>query len=124
MSSLLSGFWRAAIRNLLIAIVLFVLLVEGLVLFNVAVAYDAVFMISIAASIVGVAYVLTIRNPQNYTGFYLGIVSSALLGIQFYLLGSYDLTFLYFLVFIPFQVMAIYTWLKADKADAPVMLPS
>ena len=44
--------------------------------------------------------------------------------MQFYLLESYDLTFLYFLVFIPFQVMAIYTWLKADKADAPVMLPS
>jgi nicotinamide riboside transporter PnuC len=64
-----------------------------------------------------VAYILSIKNPANYTGFYLGVGSSALLGVQFYLNGLFDLTFLYFVVFIPFQIMAIMSWKKGSKTQ-------
>ena len=63
------------------------------------------------------AYILSIKNPANYTGFYLGVGSSALLGVQFYLNGLFDLTFLYFVVFIPFQIMAIMSWKKGSKTQ-------
>jgi len=39
-----------------------------------------------------------------------------LLGVQFTLQGSYDSTFLYFFVFIPFQMMSIYKWSR-NKGD-------
>ena len=68
---------------------------------------------------IGVAYILTIRDPQNFTGFYAGIIMSILLGVQFLLQGSYDSTFLYFFVFIPFQMMSIYKWSrKKDDGGA------
>ena len=69
------------------------------------------------ANVIGVAYILSIKNPANYTGFYLGVGSSALLGVQFYLNGLFDLTFLYFVVFIPFQIMAIMSWKKGSKTQ-------
>jgi len=73
---------------------------------------DIAFNIGIVASIAGVGYTLTIRNPENFIGFYLGIVMSLLLGIQFFLKKFYDLTFLYIIVFIPFQIASIVTWKK------------
>ena len=71
---------------------------------------DKAWCVGIPASIIGVAYILSIKNPANYTGFYAGILMSALLGIQFYLQGNVDLTFLYFAIFIPFQIKSILNW--------------
>ena len=71
---------------------------------------DPAFLVGIPASVTGVAYVLTIRNPKNYTGFILGIVMSLLLAWQFYLQGNYDLVLLYVLVFVPFMLMSFRAW--------------
>lgn len=80
-------------------------------------------VVGIPASIIGVAYILTIRNPINYTGFYAGIIMSALLGVQFLLQGMgdssvryYDSVALYFCVFIPFQLKSIINW-KEPQAE-------
>ena len=73
---------------------------------------SAAFIVGIPASVVGTAYVLTIRNPQNYTGFIGGIVMAVLLGTQFALQGNYDLTFLQIGIFIPFMVLSLITWRK------------
>ena len=70
-------------------------------------------VVGIPASVIGVAYILTVRDPQNYTGFIAGIVMSILLGIQFLLQKQYDSTFLFFFVFIPFQMMSIYKWSRS-----------
>lgn len=126
MNSMITKLWRETAANSLIAIVLFGALLGALyvaemllpemagklLFFN-----DAAFCVGIPASIIGVAYILSIKNPANFTGFYLGVVSSALLGIQFYLGGLYDLTFLYFVVFIPFQIMAIMSWKKGSQSQ-------
>ena len=72
--------------------------------------HDPAWVVGIPASVIGVAYILTVRDPQNYTGFYAGIVMSILLGIQFILQGGYDSAFLFFCVFIPFQMLSIYKW--------------
>lgn len=74
---------------------------------------NAAWCVGIPASVIGVAYILTIRDPQNFTGFFAGIVMSALLGVQFFLQGQIDSTFLYFFVFIPFQMMSIYKWSRS-----------
>lgn len=115
--------WRALGRNTLISIllfgVLFCLLWLAEVLFpNVTLLKwdDAAWVVGIPASVIGVAYILTIRDPQNYTGFFAGIIMSILLGVQFILQGSLDSTFLYFFVFIPFQLMSIYKWSRS-KSD-------
>lgn len=71
---------------------------------------DAAWCVGLPASIIGVAYVLTIRNPLNYTGFYPGILMSLLLSVQFFLQTNYDLTLLYLCVFIPFQARSIIQW--------------
>lgn len=71
------------------------------------------FIIGIPASILGSGYVLTVRNPDNYMGFYPGILMSILLGAQMYLQHSYDLSFLYIAVFIPFQLASLVGWRKA-----------
>lgn len=73
---------------------------------------SAAFVVGIPASVVGTAYVLTIRNPQNYTGFIGGIVMAVLLGTQFALQGNYDLTFLQIGIFIPFMLLSLITWRK------------
>lgn len=73
---------------------------------------SAAFIVGIPASVVGTAYVLTIRNPQNYTGFIGGIAMSVLLGTQFALQGNYDLTFLQIGIFIPFMILSLITWRK------------
>lgn len=71
---------------------------------------DPAFVVGIPASVIGTAYVLTIRNPQNYVGFYGGILMSILLAVQFYLQGNYDLVVLYLAVFVPFGLMSLITW--------------
>ena len=72
--------------------------------------HDPAFVVGIPASVIGVGYVLTIRNPQNYTGFAGGIVMALLLATQFYLLGSYDLVILQLAVFIPFMLVSFVRW--------------
>lgn len=115
--------WKALGRNFIISIGLFGALLgllwiaemifpsASLLKWN-----DPAWVVGIPASIIGVAYILTIRDPQNYTGFFAGIVMSILLGIQFILQGGYDSAFLFFLVFIPFQMMSIYKWSR-NKED-------
>ena len=119
--------WRALGRNFLLSIAMFAVifgllwLAEQFVLESGTLLKwtDAAWCVGIPASIIGVAYILTIRDPQNFTGFFAGIVMSALLGVQFTLQGSYDGTFLYFFVFIPFQMMSIYKWSrKKDDGGA------
>ena len=77
---------------------------------------DPAFIVGIPASIIGVAYVRTIKNPQNYMGFYLGILMSLLLACQFYLQKNYDLVFLYIAVFLPFLISSLVTWRRATLA--------
>jgi len=109
--------WKALGRNCIISIVLFgallVLLWLAEMIFPSVTLLkwnDPAWVVGIPASVIGVAYILTVRDPQNYTGFYAGILMSILLGIQFILQGGYDSAFLFFLVFIPFQMMSIYKW--------------
>lgn len=78
---------------------------------------NAAWVVGIPASIIGVSYILSIKDPENYTGFYAGIVMSVLLGIQFFLQEQYDSTFLYFCVFIPFQIKSIINWRKPQPAE-------
>ncbi len=126
MNSTITKLWRETGANSLIAIVLCgallgVLYVAELLIPELAGKLlffnQPAFCVGIPASIIGVAYILSIKNPANYTGFYLGVGSSALLGVQFYLNGLFDLTFLYFVVFIPFQIMAIMSWKKGSKTQ-------
>jgi len=79
---------------------------------------DPAWVIGIPASVIGVAYILTIRDPKNYTGFFAGIIMSVLLGTQFLLQEpkGIDSAFLFFFVFIPFQMMSIYKWSR-NKED-------
>ncbi len=121
--------WRATALNTLIATLLFGALLGALYLVELFVPAmagkllqwsDAAFCVGIPASVIGVGYILSIKNPANFTGFYIGIVMSALLGVQFYLIGQYDLTVLYFAVFIPFQIMSIRSWTKSSgSSDEP-----
>jgi nicotinamide riboside transporter PnuC len=96
------------------------MLLGVMMLLKVDFTFDEVLLFSMIATISGVCYILTIRNPQNYTGFYPGIVSSACLGVQFALLGSWDLFALYFAVFIPFQYSAIRNWRKNSAQNAKI----
>ena len=109
--------WRALGRNTIISIILFgallgLLWVAELLFPSVTLLkwHDSAWIVGIPASIIGVAYILTVRDPQNYTGFFAGIVMSILLGVQFILQGGYDSAFLFFCVFIPFQMLSIYKW--------------
>ena len=120
--------WRALGRNTLISIVLFAALLGLLWLAEMLFPsvtllkwHDAAWVVGIPASVIGVAYILTVRDPQNYTGFYAGIIMSVLLGIQFLLQEpkGIDSAFLFFFVFIPFQLMSIYKWSrKKDDGGA------
>ena len=114
--------WRALGRNIIISIILFgallglLWLVEWCFLhytpytLHLLKWHDPAWVVGIPASIIGVAYILTIRDPHNYTGFFAGIIMSILLGVQFILQGGYDSAFLFFCVFIPFQMLSIYKW--------------
>ncbi len=134
--------WRALGRNLIISIILFGALLgllwlveyiflslgEGWGEVSLLHWHDPAWVVGIPASVIGVAYILTIRDPQNYTGFYAGIIMSVLLGIQFILQGGIDSAFLYFFVFIPFQIKSIINWSKPaaknDKPFSPEFLPT
>lgn len=74
---------------------------------------DGAFVVGIPASVVGVAYVLTIRDPRNYMGFYGGIVMALLLATQFALQGNWDLVVLQLCVFIPFGLISLVRWRRA-----------
>jgi hypothetical protein len=85
--------------------------------------HDPAFVVGIPASVAGTAYVLTIRDPKNYTGFYGGILMALLLSVQFYLQGNLDLFFLQLLVFVPFLLSSLLRWrklaLQSQSADQP-----
>ena len=92
--------------------------------------HDPAFVVGIPASVMGTAYVLTIRDPKNYTGFYGGILMALLLSAQFYLQGSLDLVFLQLVVFVPFLLSSLLRWRKlalqpqcADQPFVPEWLP-
>jgi nicotinamide riboside transporter PnuC len=118
--------WRALGRNFIISIILFgallgLLWLAEMIFPSVTLLKwnDPAWVVGIPASIIGVAYILTVCDPQNYTGFYAGILMSILLGIQFILQGGYDSAFLFFIIFIPFQMMSIYKWSrKKDDGGA------
>lgn len=118
-----SSFWKATFYNTLISLLLFICL-WGLLWLSESLFsslyllkwHDTAWCVGIPASIIGVAYVLTIRNPQNYTGFYLGIIMSVLLSLQFFIQGNYDLTILYLFIFVPFQIRSVFQW-KQHQQD-------
>jgi len=72
--------------------------------------HDPAFVVGIPASAIGVGYVLTIRNPKNYTGFYGGILLNLLLSLQFALQGNWDLMIMHSAMFVPFQVASLLRW--------------
>lgn len=122
--------WRALGRNFIISIGLFGALLGLLWLAEMIFPsmtllkwHDPAWVVGIPASIIGVAYILTIRDPKNYTGFYAGIMMSILLGIQFLLQGQYDSMILYFCIFIPLQIISIIRWNKpSDDGAKPAFL--
>ena len=74
--------------------------------------HDLAFIVGIPASVAGTAYVLTIQNPKNYTGFVGAITMAALLAWQFALWANWDLVVLHFALFIPFQTTSLLRWRK------------
>lgn len=119
-----SSLWRETMRNLLLSMLLFAVLIgfcwlaERFASLSLLHFADAAFCVGIPASVIGVAYVLTIRNPLNYTGFYAGILMSLLLAMQFFLQGNYDLTCLYVCVFVPFQVKSVAAWKHPKQEES------
>lgn len=73
--------------------------------------------LELIAGIIGSAYILVVKNPNNYLGFALGIIMSILLGVQFYLEGFKDLTILYYCIFIPCQIYTLVKWKKGNNTD-------
>lgn len=118
--------WRALGRNFIISIILFgallgLLWLAEMIFPSVSLLKwnDTAWVVGIPASVIGVAYILTVKDPKNFTGFFAGIVMSILLGVQFLLQKQYDSAFLFFMVFIPFQMMSIYKWSrKKDDGGA------
>ena len=122
--------WRALGRNFIISIILFGALLGLLWLAEIIFPsltllkwHDPAWVVGIPASVIGVAYILTIRDPHNYTGFYAGILMSILLGVQFILQGGYDSAFLFFCVFIPFQMLSIYKWSRSREEGGATFEP-
>lgn len=122
--------WLALGRNTIISILLFGALLGLLwvaeMIFpsaNLLKWADPAWVVGIPASVIGVAYILTIRDPHNYTGFFAGILMSILLGIQFTLQEGYDSAFLFFCVFIPFQMLSIYKWSRSREEGGATFEP-
>lgn len=120
-----TSLWRALGRNFIISIILFgallgLLWLAEMIFPSVTLLkwHDPSWVVGIPASVIGVAYILTVRDPKNYTGFFAGIIMSVLLGVQFLLQEpqAIDSAFLFFFVFIPFQLMSIYKWTR-NKED-------
>lgn len=120
----MSVLWKHTLKNTALSVGLFAvlfgllwlaeLLIPGLTLLK---WNDPEWCLGIPASIIGVGYVLSIRDPENYTGFYAGILMSLLLAIQFCLQSNYDLTVLYICIFVPFQLKSVIQWKKSKGAD-------
>ena len=122
-----TSLWRACGTNMILAIAVYAGLLgllwlaetfipsaQGLLLhFD-----NTAWCVGIPASIVGVCYILTIKNPDNYTGFYAGILMSLLLGVQCLLQSNYDLAVLFFFICIPFQIKSIVEWKKKSQTAA------
>lgn len=86
---------------------------------------DPAFVVGVPSSVIGVGYVLTIRNPKNYVGFYGGIVMALLLAWQFVLLREWSLMVLYIVVFVPFMIFSIITWRKKSlTSDDDALCPT
>lgn len=115
--------WIENLKNLGFSVLLFSVLIVAIELLDVDVVYNNVMIISLFASVLGVQYVLSIRNPQNYTGFYPGVISSILLALQFYFQQNYDLTILYLFVFVPFQIISLINWRKKLMNISPIDKP-
>ena len=128
--------WKALGRNFIISILLFGALLGLLWLVETYLLpcgeagrglllrwHDPAWVVGIPASVIGVAYILTVRDPNNYTGFYAGIIMSALLGVQFILEQQYDSAALYYAVFIPFQILSIVNWRKPRKESNEPFVP-
>ncbi|MDR2684369.1 MAG: nicotinamide riboside transporter PnuC [Prevotellaceae bacterium] len=108
---------KSAIKNFCISIFLTAALTLVMLWLKVPLMVNNILIFSCLATVLGVAGILVIRNPQNYTGFYFGAISSVCLGIQFFLMKKFDLTFLYFFVFIPFQIAGLLNWKKESMID-------
>lgn len=117
-----NGLLKEVGYNALISAALFALLIGGLFLLGKLPKADNMLLLSISSSFLGVAYILTVRNPQNFWGFLLGACSSILLGLQF--LAMPDLTILYFCVFIPAQIFSIYIWVKGGSRSSEPFNPA
>ena len=131
--------WKEFARNTLISLGIFSALFLILYIVEWAVLsfsgmllqwHDPAFVVGIPASVIGMAYVLTIRNPKNYTGFVGGMVMAVLLARQFFLLGSYDLVILQLAVFFPFLLISFVRWRRqtlslcaAEQPFYPKWLP-
>ena len=124
--------WQELARNTLISIGVFSALFLILYIVEWAVPslggvllqwHDPAFVVGIPASVIGVAYVLTIRNPQNYTGFAGGMLMAVLLATQFFLLGSYDLVILQLAVFFPFMLISYVRWRRQTLNPSAVDQP-
>lgn len=121
MKNIQKSLWTEFGRQMLVSVAIFVVLflilyiVEWLIpsLAGTLLQWsDPAFVVGIPASVIGVGYVLTIRNPKNYIGFYGGIAMSLLMAWQFVLLQEWSLMVLYVAVFVPFMISSIVTWRK------------
>ncbi|MDR1542880.1 MAG: nicotinamide mononucleotide transporter [Prevotellaceae bacterium] len=106
-----------AIKNLGIAAFMTLGLAVAMYLLKIEIVFDKLLIFSVISTVSGVAGIMTIRNPQNYTGFYLGMISSAFLAAQFFFMEKFDLTFLYLIVFIPFQFSGLVNWKRISKSE-------
>ena len=79
--------------------------------------------LEIASATCGIAFVLIIRNPNNYLGFPIGILSSLLLGMHFLQMQLLPTGILY-LLFIPLQIYTMLTWKKAESTNRSILQPS
>lgn len=114
--------FKEAGLNLLISLAIFAVVITFLFCVDL---HDTIKPIAIVSGLLGVSYVLTIKNPANYIGFVIGILSSFALGIQFFIGKMYDWTFLYFAVFVPCQIYTLYVWLKGSQTqNSKPFLPS
>lgn len=127
MTSLQKSLWKNFGKQMLLSIAIFFALF--LILYSIEWIFpsmrhqllqweDAAFLVGIPASVVGVAYVLTIRDPRNYTGFAGGVLMAILLAAQFYLQGNIDLVVLQLAVFVPFLLSSYIRWRRLSLQPA------
>lgn len=132
LSTIQKSLWKDFGKNILVSIGIYILLFLILYIVEWIVPelqakllqwHDAAFLVGIPGSLIGTAYVLTIRDPKNYTGFYGGILLNLLLSLQFALQGNWDLVILHSVVFVPFQLTSLIRWrrhtVQSIKMDNP-----